>query len=75
MGLVQEIPGYRCSERGDRRYQLRDLSEHVAGVQVPCLPDDPFGGRRGRVYFSHAQVGGCLDRGALGARAAVAAQA
>jgi hypothetical protein len=51
MGLVQKVPGYRCSERGNRRNQLRDLAEHVAGVQVPCLPHDPFGGRRGRVHL------------------------
>lgn len=75
MGLVQEVPGHRCAERGNRRYQLCDLTEHVAGVPVPCLPDDPFGGCGGRVDFSHAQVGGCLDGGALGTRAAVAAQA
>ena len=75
MGLVQEVPGYRCSEWGNRRNQLRDLFEHVAGVQVPCLSHDAFSGRRGRVHFPHVQVGGCLDGGALGARAAVVAQA
>jgi hypothetical protein len=41
MGLIQEVLGRGCSERGNRRHQLRDLSEHVAGVQVPCLPPTP----------------------------------
>ena len=75
MGLVEEVLGHRCPERGNRRHQLRDLPEHVAGVQAPCLPNDPLGGRGSRVDFSHAQVSGCLDGGALCTCAAVAVQA
>jgi hypothetical protein len=47
----------------------------VAGVQIPGLSDDPLGRRRGSVDLPQAQMRSCLDGGALGARAAVSAQA